>query len=90
MLPSGFGVPRIRAGRLSLPQRLLSRLRQVFVLCGGLGGKKDNFPSMYTKGHTVGKGEGQMSGAVCDVAPGDKEGHWRREGALSLPLPSCA
>lgn len=58
MLPSGFGVPCIKAGRLGLPPRLLSRLRQVSVLCGGLGGKKDNFPSMYTKGHTVGKGEG--------------------------------
>lgn len=56
MLPRGFGVPRVRAGRLRLPPRLLSRLRQVFVLCGGLGSKKDNFPSMYTKGHTMGKG----------------------------------
>lgn len=30
-----------------------------------------------------------MSGVVCGVAPGDKTGHWRRGGALSLPLPFC-
>lgn len=30
-----------------------------------------------------------MSGIIGGVAPGDKAGHWRGGGALSLPLPFC-